>query len=142
VRKLVATLSAAALVLLALASFASARSSAFTAKLTASDVVPKQAHKNTSASGSFSASARGYELYFKLAFSHLSGPATGANLGYGPKGKAGVITIPLCAPCKSPVSTAVGMDKSLLRALKQHLLFVIVKTANNPNGEIRGQIGG
>jgi hypothetical protein len=141
VRKLVATLSAV-VVVLAGASIAQARSTAFSAKLSASDVVPRQAHKNTGASGSFSASVKGYELRFKLTFSHLSGPATGANLGFGPKGKRGNITIALCAPCKSPVTTTVGMDKSLLRALKQHLLFVIVKTAQNPNGEIRGQIAG
>ena len=69
-------------------------------------------------------------------------PATGASLGFGPKGKTGHLTVPLCAPCKSPVSTGVGMDKSLIAALRQHLLFVVVRTKKFPNGEIRGQILG
>jgi hypothetical protein len=142
VRKLVAMLSFAGVALVALAavSFASARSTVWSASLTASDVIPKQAVKHTRANGSFSATLSGYELTFKLKFSHLSGAATGASLGYGAKGKAGRITVSLCAPCQSPVATGVGLDRSLIKALKQHLVFVVVKTAKNPNGEIRGQV--
>jgi hypothetical protein len=141
VSKLVGTsFAGAAVVALVAVSLAGARDAAWTASLTAADVVPKQSVKNAGANGSFSASLSGYELTFKLKFSHLTGPATGASLGYGAKGKPGRITVSLCAPCQSPVNTGVGLDKSLIRALKQHLLFVIVKTAKNPRGEIRGQI--
>ena len=141
-RKLVAMLSFAGVAVFALAavSFADARSTGWSASLTAADVIPKQAVKNAHANGSFSATLSGYELTFKLSFSQLSGPATGANLGYGAKGKAGRITVSLCSPCQSTVNTGVGLDRSLIKALKQHLLFVVVRTAKNPNGEIRGQI--
>jgi hypothetical protein len=143
VRKLVAVLSFAGVAVFALAavSLASARSTVWSAKLTSADLVPKQAVKNSSANGSFRATLNGYELSFKLSFSHLSGPATGAHLGYGPAGKAGHLTIALCAPCQSPVNTGVGLDRSLIKALKQHLLFVVVETKKNPKGEIRGQVG-
>jgi len=138
-KKLIALSFVVCLPLLALVGSAGARSAIWSAKLSTADMVP--AVKGSHGSGSFRASLNGYELTFKLTFSHLSGPATGANLGFGQKGKAGHLTVPLCAPCKSPVTTGVGMDKSLIAALRQHLLFVVVKTAKHPNGEIRGQIG-
>jgi hypothetical protein len=139
VRKLVAAVCVACVPLLALGSFAEARSASWSANLTSASVIP--AVKGSRGSGSFRASLNGYVLTFKLTFSHLSGPAIGANLGFGPKGKAGHLTVSLCAPCKSPVNTGVGLDKSLIKALQQHLLFVVVKTKKYPNGEIRGQIG-
>ena len=48
----------------------------WSAKLSASEVAPKQAVKNTSASGTFSAKAIGNKLAFKLTYSKLSGAAT------------------------------------------------------------------
>jgi len=148
VRKLVAALSAACAFALALAAYGDAAAGAsaygdaaagagFSASLSAGEMVPAV---KASGNGSFSATLKGYLLSFKLSFSHLSGPAVGASLGFGPKGKAGHLTIPLCAPCKSPVTTGVGVDKSLITALRQHLLFVVVRTQKHPNGEIRGQI--
>ena len=140
-RKLFALSFAVCASLLVLATYADARTSAvWNATLTTSDMVP--AVKGSSGSGTFQASLRGYQLSFKLTFAHLSGPAIGASLGFGPKGQAGHLTIPLCAPCKSPVSTGAGVDKSLITALREHLLFVVVRTAKHPNGEIRGQIVG
>ncbi len=142
-RKLVAVLSCAgiAMFVLVAVSVADARSTVYSAKLTAADLVPPQQVKNTKANGSFSATLGGYGLKFKLSFSHLTGPATGAHLGYGLSGKAGHLTIALCSPCQSPVNTTAGLDKSLIKALKQRLLFVVVETNKNPKGEIRGQVG-
>ena len=139
-RKLIAISFAVCAALLAFGSFAAARGTAWSATLTTGDMVP--AVKGSHGSGTFQATLKGYELSFKLTFSHLTGPAVGASLGFGPKGKSGHLTIPLCAPCKSPVTTGAGFDKSLITALRQHLLFVVVRTAKYPNGEIRGQIAG
>ena len=44
-------------------------------------------------------------------------------------------------PATSPVTTQVGIDKSIPKAFRQHLLFVVVATAKNSRGEIRGQLG-
>ena len=138
-RKLIAVSFVACAAMLAVGSYAQARNTSYSASLSSTDMVPtvKGSHGN----GSFQATLKGYILNFKLNFSHLTGPVIGANLGFGPKGKAGHLTVPLCAPCKSPVTTGVGVDKSLITALQQHLLFVVVRTAKHPNGEIRGQIG-
>ena len=137
-RKLVAALSAACLLALAVVMYAGAAvGTGFSASLSTGEMVPAV---KGGANGSFTATLKGYLLSFKLSFSHLSGPATGASLGFGPKGKAGHLTVPLCAPCKSPVVTGVGVDKSLITAIRQHLLFVVVRTQKHPNGEIRGQI--
>ena len=59
----------------------------------------------------------------------------------GAKGKSGNVVVPLCPPgCKSGVSGTATLTPALMTAFKNHLLYVNVHTAKNPNGEIRGQL--
>jgi hypothetical protein len=141
VRKLVALLSLAAVMMLAVTAVSSAslRLGGWNAKLTGQEV-PKQAVKTSSAKGSFAGTPKGYALKYTLTFGNLTSPATRAFIGYGKKGKAGNISVVLCAPCKSPVITTANLNPSLKKAFAQHMLYVQLDTAKNPNGEIRGQL--
>jgi hypothetical protein len=141
-RKLVALLALVAFVALGLAafSFGASRSTVWTTKLTAAQEVPKQVVKNTAASGSFTGTLTGTKLKFKLTFSKLTGPATAAHIHLGAKGVSGNVVVPLCAPCKSPVSGTVTVSAALQKDYTKKLLYVNVHTGKNPNGEIRGQL--
>ena len=63
----------------------------------------------------------------------------GAKIHFGHK--AGNVVVPLCAPCKSPVTGTVTVSAALQKDFTKHLLYVNVHRAKNPNGEIRGQLG-
>jgi Cu/Zn superoxide dismutase len=143
VRKLVAVLSAAAVCALAVTavSLAASRSTAWSAKLTAAQEVPKQTVKNATASGAFHATLTGKKLKWTLTFSKLTGPATAAHIHMAAMGKAGNVVVPLCGPCKSGQSGTATLTAAVLAAAGKHLLYVNVHTAKNPGGEIRGQVG-
>jgi hypothetical protein len=143
-RKLVASLSLVAFVALTLTavSFAASRSTVWTTKLTAAQEVPKQVVKNTAASGLFTGTLTGTKLKFKLTFAKLTGPATAAHIHMGAAGVSGNVVVPLCTPCKSPVTGTVTVSAALQKDYGKHLLYVNVHTAKNPNGEIRGQLDG
>jgi CHRD domain len=143
VRKLVALLSAAAVCALAVTavSLAASRGTAWSAKLTAAQEVPKQTVKNAAASGGFHATLTGKKLRWTLTFSKLTGPATAAHIHMGAMGKAGNVVVPLCGPCKNGQSGTATLTAAVLAAAGKHLLYVNVHTAKNPGGEIRGQVG-
>ena len=142
-RKLFALLSAVAVCALAVTavSLAASRSTTWSAKLTAAQEIPKQTVKNVAASGAFHATLTGKKLKWTLTFSKLTGPATAAHIHLGAMGQAGNVVVPLCGPCKSPVSGTATLTAAVLAAAGKHLLYVNVHTAKNPNGEIRGQVG-
>jgi hypothetical protein len=121
-------------------SFAGNRSTVWSAKLTAAQEVPKQVVKNTAASGTFTATLTGTKLKFTLTFSKLTGAATAAHIHLGAMGVSGNVLIPLCAPCKSPVTGTVTVSAAAQKDATKHLLYVNVHTVKNPNGEIRGQL--
>jgi len=144
-RKLVTLLAAGAVCALALAalSLAAARSTVWTAALSSGQEVPKQVVKNPAAHGLFKATLSGTKLKWKLTFSKLTGPATGAHIHMAAKGKSGNIVVPLCGPtpkCRSGMTGTATVTQAVLSAFKKHLLYVNVHTAKNPNGEIRGQL--
>jgi Cu/Zn superoxide dismutase len=144
VRKLAAILTAAALCALAVTavSLAAARGMCWSAKLTAAQEIPKQAVKNAAGTGAFHATLTGNKLKWTLTFSKLSGAATAAHIHMAGMGKSGNVVVPLCGPCKSPVSGTATLSAALQKAATKHLLYVNVHTAKNPAGEIRGQITG
>jgi hypothetical protein len=144
VRKLVALLAAAAVCALAVTavSLGASRSMGWSAKLTAAQEIPKQAVKNTAASGAFHATLSGKKLKWTLTFSKLSGPASAAHIHMGAMGKAGNVVVPLCGPCKSPASGTATLTSAVIAAAGKHQLYVNVHTVKNPNGEIRGQVTG
>jgi CHRD domain len=144
VRKLVALLAAGAVCALAVAavSLAAPRGMGWSAKLTPGAEVPKQVVKNPAGTGAFHATLSGSKLKWTLTFSKLTGPATAAHIHMAAAGKSGNVVVPLCGPCKSPVSGTATLSAALIKAFGKHLLYVNVHTAKNPNGEIRGQLGG
>jgi len=125
---------------LAAVSLAGSQSTGWSAKLTAAQEIPKQVVKNSAANGLFTATLSGTKLKFKLTFAKLSGPATAAHIHLGAMGVSGNVVVPLCAPCKSPVTGTVTVSAALQKDFAKHLLYVNVHTAKNPNGEIRGQL--
>jgi CHRD domain len=143
VRKL-APLALAALATLVFAAYSIAAPSSmgWSAKLTAAQEVPKQVVKMPGAHGSFTAALHGKKLAWKLTFAGLSGPATAAHIHMAAMGKSGNVVVPLCTPCKSPVSGTATLTSAVINAFGKHLLYVNVHTKKNPAGEIRGQLGG
>jgi hypothetical protein len=133
----------AALTALSLVGFAGASGKAtlkFKAALNSGQEVPHPKGTKAGASGRFTATLTGKTLKWQLTFAHLSGPATQAHIHQGVKGKSGPVIVPLCAPCKSPVSGTAAVTAAQIAAMKTHKTYVNVHTAKNPAGEIRGQI--
>jgi len=140
-KRVLALLSLAALMALGLSSGSVAMSGPWSAKLTAAQEIPKQVVKDTSGHGSFTATLTGTKLKFTLTFAGLTGAATAAHIHLGAMGVSGNVLVPLCAPCKSPVSGTVTVSAAVEKDFTKHLLYVNVHTVKNPAGEIRGQLG-
>ncbi|HEY8029274.1 MAG TPA: CHRD domain-containing protein [Gaiellaceae bacterium] len=139
-KKLVALLVVVAVGAMAAAAFAATRTTTWTAALSSGQEIPKQVVKNTAAHGQFKGTLKGSKLTWKLTFSKLTGPATAAHIHMGGMHVSGPVVVPLCGPCKSPVTGTATLTKALMTAFKKHNLYVNVHTAKNPNGEIRGQL--
>jgi hypothetical protein len=110
------------------------------AKLTAAREVPKPKGVPAAATGTFTGTLRGKKLTFRLTFSHLSGKAFAAHIHKGKAGTAGPVLVPLCGPCKSPVSKTVTVTSQARNAIEHAATYVNVHTPKNKGGEIRGQI--
>jgi CHRD domain len=144
VRKLISILLAGALAMLVFAAVSSARPKTgmlhLSATLNAGQEIPKQAVKDATAHGTFSATLSGTHLAWKLTFAKLTGPATAAHIHLGGMGKAGNVVVALCGPCKSGMKGTGTITASLLKTIQKHGTYVNVHTAKNPGGEIRGQL--
>ena len=90
--------------------------------------------------GTFTGDITGRKLKLTLKFSGLTGPATAAHIHMGAKGVSGPVVVPLCGPCKSPLSKTVSISASVIAAIKKGKAYVNVHTAKYPAGEIRGQL--
>jgi hypothetical protein len=110
------------------------------AKLTAGREVPKPKGVPAAATGTFTGTLKGKKLTFKLTFSHLSGKAFAAHIHKGKAGTSGAVIVPLCGPCKSPVSKTVTVTSQARNAIEHAATYVNVHTPKNKGGEIRGQI--
>jgi CHRD domain len=110
------------------------------AKLTATREVPKPKGVPSGATGTFTGTLKGKKLTFKLTFSHLSGKAFAAHIHKGKAGTSGPVIVPLCGPCKSPVSKTVTVTSQARDAIEHAATYVNVHTPKNKGGEIRGQI--
>jgi len=110
------------------------------AKLTAAREVPKPKGVPAAATGTFTGTLKGKKLTFKLTFAHLSGKAFAAHIHKGKAGTAGPVIVPLCGPCKSPVSKTVTVTSAARNAIEHGATYVNVHTPKNKGGEIRGQI--
>jgi hypothetical protein len=80
-------------------------------------------------------------IVWRLTFSKLTGRAIAAHIHSGPRGKPGPVIVPLCAPCKSGAHGRASVSIAVLNALQSGRTYVNVHTKQNPQGEIRGQLG-
>jgi hypothetical protein len=117
-----------------------AKPTKFTASLNAAQEVPKPKGASSKAEGTFTAVLTGSTLKWAMNFSHLTGSATAAHIHLGAKGKSGGVIVPLCGPCKTPLSGSTKLSATVIKDLQSGKSYVNIHTAKNPNGEIRGQI--
>jgi CHRD domain len=113
----------------------------FSAALNIGQEVPHPKGVAAGASGHFSATLTGTTLKWTLSYSHLSGPAVAAHI-HGPaaRGKTANVLIPLCPPCKSPLSGTATATATEIKEMEAGQAYVNVHTGKNQNGEIRGQL--
>jgi hypothetical protein len=126
----------------ALAGATTTRNDRFTASLDPRQEVPSPKGVAVLAGGRFTATLSGSKLKWTLTFKHLTGKATAAHIHSGKRGKAGIVLIPLCGPCKSGVSGTAVVTSQEVDAMKKGNLYINVHTVKNPAGEIRGQLHG
>ena len=116
-------------------------SSAMTARLSGASEVPAVM---TDATGRVEASltAGTNLLTWRVTYSGLSGPATGAHF-HGPAmaGQNAGVVVPIGAPLTSPITGSATLTPSQAADLTAGKWYVNLHTAANPNGEIRGQVG-
>lgn len=81
-------------------------------------------------------------LTWKITYSGLSGPATGAHF-HGPAmaGQNAGVVVPISAPLASPISGSATLTPAQAADLSAGRWYVNLHTAANPNGEVRGQMG-
>jgi Cu/Zn superoxide dismutase len=140
--------SAALVFALAAVGGAAARSQASTirieADMTAANETPTPKGDVSNARGTFTGtltkSATGAELSWRLEFSNLSGNAIAAHIHVAPRGTAGPVRVPLCAPCTSGATGTSVITADVLDAILNDRAYVNVHTPTNPAGEIRDQV--
>ena len=81
-------------------------------------------------------------LTWKITYSGLSGPATGAHF-HGPAmaGQNAGVVVPISAPLASPISGSATLTPAQAADLSAGRWYVNLHTAAHPNGEARGQMG-
>ena len=96
------------------------------------------------AHGFFSYEIDGTEFCYTLEVTGLSAPASAAHVHLAPRNAPGPVKIPLAVPAQTSfeVSACTTADPVLLAAIDADpgAYYVNVHNANNPLGEIRGQL--
>jgi hypothetical protein len=117
-----------------------ATSTALTARLEGSSEVPVVA---TAATGTVEATlaGTGNVLRWKITYSGLSGPATGAHF-HGPAmaGQNAGVVVPITGPLTSPLVGSTTLTPGQAAELTGGKWYVNLHTAAHPNGEVRGQV--
>jgi hypothetical protein len=113
--------------------------------MSAAEEVPQPRGDVANARGTFSATVRrtatGFEMTWSMTFSGLTGRANAAHIHIAPRGEAGGVVVPLCAPCESPASgTTANVNATVVSALENGTAYVNMHTPTNGPGEIRGQL--
>ena len=80
------------------------------------------------------------KLEYKVMVTGLSGPITAANIHFGNAGKIGSIAYPLTFSGNT-LTGFLDVSNTFIDSLYSALTYINVRTAANPNGEIRAQIG-
>ncbi len=98
----------------------------------------------TDGTGSFTATLEGNSLMVEGTFSGLSGAPTAAHIHEGSRDEAGPVVFPLTLMTVTTNSGSFDQTLTLTAAeiatLESDDYYVNVHTANNPGGEIRGQL--
>jgi hypothetical protein len=82
-----------------------------------------------------------WTLGWRLSHTGLSSPVIGADIRFtSSAGAAPVVAVKLCAPCSASKLTRTTLTVDQARGLLKGNGSVVVRTANNPDGEISGQI--
>lgn len=99
---------------------------------------------NFGAHGWFSYEIDGDELCYTLEVDGLSAPATAAHIHESPRNVPGPVVVPLTVVSATSfeVTACTTADPALLADIEQNpkAYYVNVHNANNPPGEIRGQL--
>jgi hypothetical protein len=114
------------------------------APLSDEEEVPKPTGNVDAATGAFTGTAtatgNGARFTWKLVFRELSGPAIAAHIHIAARGEPGPVVAPLCGPCTNNQTGSGTLEPGDVSALRAGRLYVNVHTAQNPNGEVRGQV--
>jgi hypothetical protein len=114
------------------------------AAMAASDETPAPKGDVGAAQGTFTGtltkSDAGAVLTWQLSFTGLTGPAVAAHIHIAPRGTAGPVVVPLCAPCTIGVTGTANLTPVVLDAIENDRAYVNVHTKTNPAGEIRDQV--
>lgn len=110
------------------------------ATLDAAHSIPKATHALPGAVGTFVGTLEGSLLRYTLTFDHLSGVVTFGQIHFGSAKTDGKLAQPLCVPCLAPETGAIPLYPDQLIALKAGRLYVVLETASEPAGEVRGQL--
>ena len=111
-----------------------------TAVLDAAHVVPPPATSGAGATGYFTGFLDGTILRYSFTFGKLSGRAEASQIRIGGPKASGPIAQALCDPCATPEAGVVPLYPAQLAALKAGRLYVVIETAEDVDGEIRGQL--
>jgi hypothetical protein len=79
-------------------------------------------------------------LVWKLVYTGLSGAPTGTDIRLSSPGAAGALVATICNPCVSGKFGRVDVPADQAQALADGHGFVVVRTAEKPDGEISGPI--
>lgn len=97
--------------------------------------------------GIFTLSQNRERLKFRVAFAGLSSALTVTHFHTGATGTNGPVTVDLLPfrtgnVIEGEITPTTGLTPAFLTALDQGLIYINIHTANNPGGEIRGQLFG
>jgi hypothetical protein len=97
----------------------------------------------TTGTGTATLELVGNQLFWRLAYSNLTGPAQAAHL-HGPAGPTDIasplVTFPVPSTATGAAEGTTTLDATALQALLDGLTYVNVHTAQHGDGEIRGQL--
>jgi hypothetical protein len=142
---------ASAFLALACACVCGGSSEKFTATMNGAQETPPV---NTAATGSATFINNGSSIAYTFTASGLSGDPTAAHIHFAPVGVKGPIVVPLTVAPGPAAGSATGTGSfdntgvtggftvnDVLVTMRNGGAYINIHTAQNPNGEIRGQIG-
>ena len=93
-------------------------------------------------SGEVTADVRGRELRLTASFTGLRSPITGAEIRHAPKGRRGEVVLTVAIGSARGTggrfSDTLTLNATQLAELRQERYYLQIRTADHPDGEIRG----